>query len=115
VLGTVVWWGLLNGRFFLETFGSKPFQWPVPSKERKNGPFIPTLLNQPFFSMSKFRLRKSKKSSDWEGVNCQNLFQLGHISIFGSMCVAKQEVIGRVSIAKIFLNLAIFVYLVLSV
>ncbi len=92
---------LFNGRFNL--------------KKEKNGPFIPTLLKQPFFSLSKFRLRKSKKSSDWQGVNCQNLFQLGHISIFGSMCVVKQEVIGRVSIAKVFLNLAIFLYLVLSV
>jgi hypothetical protein len=72
-------------------------------------------LNQPFFSLLKFPLRKSKNSSDWEGVNCQFFFQLGHISIFGSICVAKQEVIGRVSIAKIFLNLAIFLYLVLSV
>jgi hypothetical protein len=86
VLGTVVRWGVPKRPFSLETFGCKPFQWPVPSKERKN---------RPFFSLSKFPLKKSQKSSDWEGVNCQTLFQLGHISMFASLSVAKKEVTGK--------------------
>jgi hypothetical protein len=76
VVGTVVWRGLLNGRFFWKLLDAN-------------------LFNDPFFSLSKFGLKKSKKSSDWEGVNCQNRFQLGHISMFGSLSVAKKEVTGK--------------------
>ncbi len=85
MVGTVVRWGLLNGRFFWKLLDANLFNGRFHLKKEKIDPFFSHPVEPALF----FTVEISSKK------------------------IPKNQVIGRVSIAKIFFNLAIFLCLVL--